>query len=111
MPHFAPAKVAGEVRGFTAALAAEDWDRAFGLAEPLLARPPFPAGVMSCMVRLVERITQIEGARGDIARAERSALDPKAQPYQDLLDRMLYRMAGLTDEEAAGLEERLEGML
>ena len=63
------------------------------------------------MVQLVERITKIEADRGDIARSDRSALDPKAQPYQDLLDRMLYRMAGLSDEEAAGLESRLATML
>jgi hypothetical protein len=33
---------------------------------------------------------------GDIARTARSALDPKAQLYQDLIDRVLYRMAGLS---------------
>jgi hypothetical protein len=38
-------------------------------------------------------------------------LAPKTQPYQDLIDRILYRMAGLTDAEAQGLEKRLEGML
>ena len=36
---------------------------------------------------------------------------PEAQPLQDLLDRMIYRMAGLTDTEARGLEERLSRML
>lgn len=66
---------------------------------------------MTCMVRLVERITEIEEKRGDIARTERSALDPRAQPYQDLLDKIIYRMAGLTDEDAGGLEERLAKML
>lgn len=47
----------------------------------------------------------------DIARTERSALAPEAQPLQDLLDRMIYRMAGLTDAEANALEDRLEMML
>ncbi len=102
---------AAEVAGFTAAFDARDWGKAFKLVEPLLATSPFPGGVMTCLVRLVERITKIEAARGDIARSDRSALDPKAQPYQDLIDRMLYRMAGLTEEEAAGLEERLARML
>jgi hypothetical protein len=46
-----------------------------------------------------------------IAQTERSALAPEAQPFQDLIDRILYRMAGLTDDEAKGLETRLEGML
>jgi hypothetical protein len=63
------------------------------------------------MVELTNRIVAVEANRGDIGRTERSALDPKAQPYQDLLDRIIYRMAGLTDAEAAGLERRLAGML
>jgi hypothetical protein len=46
-----------------------------------------------------------------IAGTERSALAPEAQPYQDLIDRILFRLAGLTDEEVQGLEKRLEGML
>jgi hypothetical protein len=67
--------------------------------------------VTTCLVRLVDRITKVEADRGDIARSDRSALDPKAQPYQDLIDRMLYRMAGLSEDEAAGLERRLAQML
>ncbi len=34
-----------------------------------------------------------------------------AQPYQDFIDRLFYRMAGLTEDESAGLEERLARML
>src|SRR3972149_3707535 len=49
----------------------------------------------------------LEERRGDIARTERSALAVEAQPYQDLLDRILYRMAGLTDAEAQGVGERV----
>lgn len=44
-------------------------------------------------------------------RSERSALATAAQPLQDLLDRIIYRIAGLTDAEAKGLEERLSNML
>jgi len=47
----------------------------------------------------------------DIARTKCSALAPEGQPYQDLIDRILYRIAGLTDAEAQGLEKRLEAML
>jgi hypothetical protein len=100
-----------ELAGFTQALDAKEYGAALKLVEPFLAEPPFPAAVMTCMIRLVERITEIEAKRGAIARSERSALDPQAQPYQDLLDKIIYRMAGLTDEEARGLEERLAGML
>jgi hypothetical protein len=60
---------------------------------------------------LNELLAQSGGKPLDIARTERSALAPKAQPYQDLIDRILYRLAGLTDAEAQGLETRLEQML
>ena len=97
--------------GFVNALKRKKWDEAFALIEPLLAAPPFPPTSIASLIRLVEEISRIETARGEIARAERSALAPEAQPYQDLIDRILYRMAGLTDAEAQGLEKRLEGML
>ncbi len=41
----------------------------------------------------------------------RAALAPEAQPLQDLIDRILFGMAGLTEAEAAGLESRLANML
>jgi len=56
-------------------------------------------------------IALAEEARGQISRAQRSALSAQAQPYQDLIDQLLYAMAGLTDEETRGLEERLAAML
>ncbi len=48
--------------------------------------------------------------RGEIRRVDRSALDPHAQPYQDFIDRLFYAMAGISDAEARGLEERLSQM-
>ena len=56
---------------------------------------------------LLDNLRTHVGYLRDIARTERSALAVEAQPYQDLLDRILYRMAGLTDAEAQGLEKRL----
>jgi len=79
--------------------------------QPALAAPPFPPAVSDFIVELVLRITQIEAGRGAIARTERSHLDPQAQPYQDCIDRLFYALAGLTPEEARGLEERLARML
>jgi hypothetical protein len=96
---------------FVKALERKSWDEAIGFLEPQLAKPPFSDAVLACLIRLVDEIARIELARGDIARSERSALDPEAQPYQDLIDFILYRMAGLTDSEAKGLEYRLEKML
>jgi len=60
---------------------------------------------------LLNRIMQAEHARDQIARSDRSALCPEAQPHQDLIDRLFYTMAGLTDAEARGLEARLQNML
>jgi hypothetical protein len=112
VPAFLPtAGKSAEPPGFTRMADEGRVGDAFFLVEPHLAKPPFLASVITCMVQLVERITKIEAGRGDIARTDRSALDPKAQPYQDLIDRMLYRMAGLSEEEAAGLETRLATML
>jgi hypothetical protein len=90
---------------------AGDLEKCFGVVKGGLGRPPFSIAVRDLIVELVTRITQIEATRGEIARTERSRLDPAAQPYQDLIDRLLYAMAGLTDCEAKGLEERLERML
>jgi hypothetical protein len=66
---------------------------------------------MAAVVYLVEQIKVLEEQRGEIARTERSSLAPEAQPYQDLLDSILYRIAGLTDAETKGLEARLAEML
>ena len=60
---------------------------------------------------LNEPLAQNSGKPLDIARTKRSALASEAQPYQDLIDRILYRLAGLMDAEAQGLEKRLEAML
>ena len=66
---------------------------------------------MDCIVYLVKVICEMEASRGDIARAERSALNVRARPYQELIDAIIFRLAGLTDAEAEGLEQRLSKML
>ncbi|MBV8314615.1 MAG: hypothetical protein JOZ53_06730, partial [Planctomycetaceae bacterium] len=110
IPFFAPCQPDDTSERFGSYLVSRRWADAFVFVEPLLAKPPFSAELMSCMIHLVEEIIRIEAARGDIARTERSALDPQAQPYQDLLDKIHFRLAGLTDEEAAGLVRRLKVM-
>jgi len=77
----------------------------------LLAKAPFSPAVQQVIIAAVQRIMALEVDRGEIARAERSALDPAAQPYQDLIDQLFYGMAGLTDDEVKGLEERYARML
>ena len=81
------------------------------ILQPAMAVPPYGQAVRDTIVDLVNRITAIEAARGEIARAARSALAPAAQPYQDLIDRLLYTLAGLSEAEWSGLEERLPKML
>jgi hypothetical protein len=112
VPDFRTASGApAELPGFAQRVANGRVEDAFSLVEPLLAEPPFPPSVMAALACLVERITTLEAARGAVARVARSALDPKAQPFQDLIDRMMGRMAGLTDQEAGRLERRLAAML
>lgn len=49
--------------------------------------------------------------RPGFVRTERSALDPKAQPLQHLLDRIIFRMAGLSDAASVALEQRISIVL
>lgn len=76
-----------------------------------LKGPPFPAAIAHTIIAAARRISSIERSRQDISRHDRSQLAAEAQPYQDLIDLLLYKMAGLTDEEQHGLEQRLEEML
>lgn len=102
---------ADRVRCFRDALDKERQGDGFRMLEPLLSAAPFPETVVICMMEIVQRIFLIEQQRGAIARSDRSALDEKAQPLQDLLDHMIFRMAGLNEDEAMGLVARLARML
>ena len=113
-PVFADQGTAADDRLRDAAIAATDAgkpDDAFAALQPPLARPPFPLPAQDVLIELVRRIIAIEQRRGEIARVERSALAPAAQPLQDLIDRLIYAMAGLTPAEISGLEDRLARML
>lgn len=93
------------------AMKARDTAKALDLLKPLCAEPPFSLVIREAIIEAVKQISAIEKARGEITRAARSALHPSAQPYQDLIDQLLYRMAGLSDGEIAALEERYAKML
>jgi type I restriction-modification system DNA methylase subunit len=77
----------------------------------LLNTPPFSTAVREAIIEAARRIIAIEQERGEIARRDRSALDPAAQPYQDFIDQLLYGMAGLTDDDVKALEASYERML
>ena len=98
---------AGLQKQAEAAVAAGRPEEALGLLRPLLAAPPFSPVIRQVIVAAVQQIMTFEADRGEIARTERSALDPAAQPYQDMIDRLFYGMAGLTDAEATALEAAL----
>jgi hypothetical protein len=93
------------------ALKAGDYEQVIQILQPTLINPPFDLAVRAVIVECVNRIMFIEANRGDIPRAARSSLDPAAQPYQVLIDRIIYAMAGLTPAESAALEKRLDKML
>jgi len=96
---------------FASAVAAGDIDAAFALLAPCLTRPPFSLAVQDVLVHLVRRIIPLESARGDIPRTARSRLSPQAQAHQDLIDRILFSAAGLSEPEAEALVRRLALML
>ena len=84
---------------------------AFQHLQPLLVDPPFSLALQAAIIEAVQQITAIEEARGEISRSARSALASAAQPFQDFIDRLLFALAGLTETEAAALEERLALMM
>lgn len=113
-PMFAEVRAESEDRLCNASLAAVRsgrLDDVLNILGPVLENPPFALAVQDVLVDLVRRIIAIEQARGEIARTERSALAPAAQPLQNLIDRIFYAMAGLTLDESAALEEHLARML
>jgi len=110
-PHESSADHDGVFRNALEAIKLEHFADAFRALKPLLEQPPFSRVIQSVLVELVQRILRAEKARGTIARSGRSALGPAAQPFQDLIDRIIYAMAGLSDVEARGLEDRLARML
>jgi hypothetical protein len=84
---------------------------AFIVLSTSVLKAPFSLAVRDVIVEAVNRIMALETGRGEISRTKRSALSAAAQPLQDLIDRLFYAMAGLTDSEIASLEKRLPEML
>jgi hypothetical protein len=79
--------------------------------EPATRKPPFSKILADILIDCVREIRRIEEARGAIDRSARSNLAVAAQPYQRFIDRLIFTMFGLTEEEADALEERLSRML
>ncbi len=77
----------------------------------LIDQAPFDAAIPAIIEAIVDRIIESERVRGEILRSARSKLCPESQNWQDLIDRTLARMAGISEEEHAQLRERLDVML
>ncbi len=86
-------------------------DLAVESVAPLLTRRPFPLLLRQMVIDAVGEIETIERDRGPMKRRDRSKLSPTGQPFQDFIDRLLFRMAGLSDAEAVGVERRLAAWL
>ena len=85
-------------------------DAAFVELSSLLATAPFSPAVRDAVAATVDVIVGIEANRGEMTRADRSALSVSAQPYQDFLHRLFFGLAGFTDAEVAALRVRYEQM-
>jgi len=106
-PVFAEARSAADAGAHervTSAIGAGRLDDGFEALQPFLIAPPFSKTVQEVPVTLVDQIMLAEGSRGSIARTDRATLGDGALPFQALIDRILYAMAGLTDDEAGALE-------
>ncbi len=90
---------------------ADNLEAAFEALAVHLRTPPFSGAVRLVLSGLVERIIAVEARRGPITRRQRAGLDPRAQLFQDLIDRMLFAAAGIAPDEAARLVTRLGQML
>ncbi|HEV2099114.1 MAG TPA: hypothetical protein VGR45_09330 [Stellaceae bacterium] len=77
----------------------------------LIDQAPFDGAIPAIIATIVDRIIESERARGEISRSARSKLAPESQRWQNLIDRILARMAGISEEEHKGLRERLDKML
>jgi hypothetical protein len=77
----------------------------------LIAQPPFDPAIASIIAAIVDEIIREERVRGPIPRAARSRLAPKSQDWQDIIDRSLAKMAGISQGEHQALRARLSAML
>jgi hypothetical protein len=70
-----------------------------------------PKDVAEALAEMSREIQRIEGQRVLKNRKERSSLAPESQQIQDVIDKVLFRCYGLSDEEGAYIAKRLQEML
>ena len=69
------------------------------------------SAALNLLEAFARRIRELERQRGTISRAARAKLCAEADAYQQASDLLLFQLAGFSDSEIAGVEERLEQML
>jgi hypothetical protein len=70
-----------------------------------------PKDVAEALAEMSREIQKIEGQRVLKNRKERSSLAPESQQIQDVIDKVLFRCYGLSDEEGEYINARLQEML
>ena len=70
-----------------------------------------PNSVAEAIEAMSKRIQDIEARRKLAGRADRSSLDTESQPIQEVINEVLYRYYGLSEDDAQYIEERLGNML
>jgi hypothetical protein len=70
-----------------------------------------PPEVAAAIGGLCARIQAVESTRPMANRSERSSLSAESQHLQDLIDAVLFRCFGLTEDDATYINERLKEML
>lgn len=80
------------------------------LVEAIVREAPFSPALLTLLEDLSRRIQAIEAARGEVSKAQRAHLDVQAQPLQDLIDAILFRMIGFSQQDVDGLTAKLEQM-
>ncbi len=99
------------VRAAIMSINCRDYNAARETIAGLLTEPPFSPALFELFGACVNRIEELELARGEITRRERASLAPDADAIQTFLNEVVFEMAGVRDAERDGLRRRLLTML
>ena len=95
-----------------ALIAERRWDQLEASLLDECSEPGFlPGPVAVAFVTMCREIQRIEASRTLKNRSDRSHLAPESQTIQDVIDRVLFRCYGLSDDDARYVEKRLREML
>jgi hypothetical protein len=109
----APTIVDGpKISGWRELMNKDHWERLREILMNAFAVPgEMPSETAAAITALSRRIQEIEARRVLKHRADRSRLAEESQPLQDVIDSILFRCYGLSDEEGRYVTLRLREML